>query len=212
MTSMTTTKTQLRGHCQCCGRQQAVPKRGTMAHHGYEVQDGYFSGVCQGHQYEPIERDTTIVVSVIASVRRQAVGLRQHAADLRSGRVTPEIVRGDWNAATREYDMIPFDGAPKWRQEQAVEAAAYQYESRGRAADSFSDGLKAIVAERAGKPLIVVPVEAGSAPVQPGERKVAPRGVLTAVYVERGMVRWKDDRGYTSKMSTRSWRNLPDAT
>ena len=35
---------QIRGNCQCCGKEQAVVG-GLMSKHGYTVENGWFSGV-----------------------------------------------------------------------------------------------------------------------------------------------------------------------
>ena len=42
------------GHCQVCGNEQKLPG-GKLAKHGYSVQWGFFSGVCQGSGHDPFE-------------------------------------------------------------------------------------------------------------------------------------------------------------
>ena len=65
-----TTATQTRGHCQLCGRQQAV--RGGMSAHGYTVANGWFQGVCQGHHHKPLETDRSITDQMVIDVTAQA--------------------------------------------------------------------------------------------------------------------------------------------
>jgi hypothetical protein len=210
---------QLRGHCQCCGRQQAVP-HGRMSKHGYEVKDrghgGWFSGVCQGEHYAPIEVDRVQADSIIAAVRKECAKLRERAEALRSGKVKPaqaksgnkipDPAKRHWEL---EDEMVPFEQALEWHQREAIDSAAWQAQRRSEVGESFAHDLEKIANEYHGKPLIEVAADAGPAPISIGERRVAQRGVLVANDVYRGMVHWKDERGFVSKMSTRAWRALP---
>lgn len=45
-----------RGHCQACGRIQAVmPDYERIAAHGYTTAHGYFAGTCQGAGFSPLQ-------------------------------------------------------------------------------------------------------------------------------------------------------------
>ena len=45
-----------KGHCQSCGRVQAVSTDdNSLAKHGYDVQFGFFNGTCSGSDKEPLE-------------------------------------------------------------------------------------------------------------------------------------------------------------
>jgi glutaredoxin len=45
-----------KGHCQACGRVQAVSTDdNSLAKHGYDVQFGFFNGTCSGSDKEPLE-------------------------------------------------------------------------------------------------------------------------------------------------------------
>ena len=59
---------QIRGHCQCCGNQQAVVS-GHMSKHGYTVEHGWFQGVCTGESYKPIELERTVTNKIMAAVK-----------------------------------------------------------------------------------------------------------------------------------------------
>jgi hypothetical protein len=194
-----------------------------MSKHGYEVkhrgQGGWFQGVCQGERYAPIERERSMADSIIKSVREQCVELRQRAADFLAGRIKPVEAKASGSQKRVEvngryewvYDMVPFDQAPSYYQDEAVKSAAWQAEQRAKVGESFARDLEKIADEFHGKPLLEVAADAGPAPIVSGERRVGGRGVLIAQYVDRGMVHWKDERGFGSKMHSRSWRLLPMA-
>lgn len=153
-------KTQLRGNCQCCGRDQAVNH--TVAKHGYEVKDrghgGYFRGVCSGHAYEPMQVKRDITDVVIAGCRADAERLDERAAGLRSGALVPDTVQGRYNAEKREYDRLPFAEGTPWQKRDAVETEVYRCESRARAARAAADDLEKLVNRVHGQPLRVVKV------------------------------------------------------
>ena len=189
-----TTKTQLRGNCQCCGRHQAVPN-GRMSKHGYEVKDrgnyGYFKGVCSGDNYEPLQVKRDIADGIVATCRADAVRLDQRAADLKSGKVKPEHVQGHYLPAKREYERLPFDSAAPYQQKEAIESAVWQATQRAGAARSFADQLEAMANEKHGKPLDEVRVDAGPAPILIGEkRKDAAGRVYTVTRVNGARIYW----------------------
>jgi hypothetical protein len=213
---MSAARMQLRGNCQCCGRDQAVVEDGRMAKHGYEVvgrgHSGYFKGVCQGNRYKPLQQDRDIANEIIKSCRQDALRLDQRAADYRAGEIVPEFCRGPWDPKAREYTKIPFADAEHYQRRQSIDSAIYECESRARAARSHADGLERLADALHGTQLREVTIGSGPEPIAHGEKRKNSEGrVLIAQSIDRGMVRWKDERGYGSKMSTRSWRLLERA-
>jgi hypothetical protein len=81
-------KIQLRGHCQMCGREQAV-RNGRVAKHGYTVANrgrfGWLRGTCSGHLFGPIETDRSMLDKCAAELREQAAKLRERAGLYESG-------------------------------------------------------------------------------------------------------------------------------
>ena len=66
---MKTTHTH-KGVCQVCGLVHAVDnKSNLLAKHGYDVQWGFFRGVCMGADNLPLQLDRTLVDSTIAMLR-----------------------------------------------------------------------------------------------------------------------------------------------
>lgn len=153
-------KTQLRGHCQCCGRLQAVNT--TVAKHGYEVKDrgqgGYFRGVCSGHQFEPMETRRDAADLVVAQCRKEAAEFDELAAKLRDGKIHPATVQGKWNLETREYDRIPYAQGTAYQQRDAMKAAIWNNEQQARAARQFADFIEELANKVHGQPLLVVKV------------------------------------------------------
>ena len=71
-----TTKIQLRGNCQRCGREQAVlAPSGTMAKHGSTDKGGWFIGGCSGHNYGPMQEDISVTRDIVATVRADVAKL-----------------------------------------------------------------------------------------------------------------------------------------
>lgn len=71
-----------RGHCQVCGREQAVDnKTGTLAKHGYTVEHGFFEGECPGSHNLPLEHDHTMTDNIIDDLTRQADRIQKQIDD-----------------------------------------------------------------------------------------------------------------------------------
>ena len=59
-----------KGHCQCCGRVQAVRNNnGLLAKHGYTVDYGFFDGVCDGSDNLPLEVDKDLAEDTIIAMQ-----------------------------------------------------------------------------------------------------------------------------------------------
>lgn len=203
-----TTKTQLRGHCQCCGRVQAVT-RGHVAQHGYEVKDGYFQGVCHGHNYGPIEFDRGTADSICASVRAEAVVLSQRAADIKAGRALPVMAKAGYDFKTRQYAMVAFALASEHEQRNAIAAEVSRCEGRAKAGEQFADRLESLCIEFHGKPLAEVVKPEAPAPIVYGERRTFPNGRIGVVTrVDGARVHWTDDKGFRGRTNSRAWRAL----
>lgn len=204
---MTTTKPiQLRGHCQCCGRQHAV-LRGRIAKHGYEVV-GYFRGVCHGADTLPMQVERKLTDRIIKDQRENAAAARQQAADLKAGKVRPQIVERSYR---RDVDdtVIAWDDAKEWQRQEAVRVAIHQAEHADRTLTDMADALEALADRVHGQPLIEAQKPAAPEPIKVGERRTGARGVLTVKTIDRGSVWWTTESGLKGRTSTRSWRLLP---
>lgn len=201
-------KTQTRGNCPCCGRDQAVLASGVMSKHGYTVDHGWFNGVCSGDRYAPMQKARTVTDGIIAQVRADVVKLNQQAADLEAGKIFPATCKV---SHMRNAEPVPFKDAPEWAQRDAVRTAMYQAQNRARAGESFANQMEALVNQVHGQPLRVVEVEEGPAPIRSGEQRKSARGVLTVTRVEGQRVYWKDEKGFKSWTGTQAWRKMEKA-
>jgi hypothetical protein len=220
MTNTTTTAdVQLRGHCQRCGRLQAIT-RATMAHHGYTVEDGYFRGKCFGHQYAPIEQNRAVADVLIAHVRGEAAEHRATLARLVSGESHPAtvVVRTKWDHQARKSvdETLPWADANDLQRAEALRRAIAATEQRAKMADAWADQMAALCDRVHGQALVEVQRAEAPEAIPHGDKRQAKGGaVLVCQYVARGMVHYhytresQPGKRFESRMATRSWRVLP---
>ncbi|CDQ10569.1 protein of unknown function [Acidithiobacillus ferrivorans] len=201
---------QHRGHCQCCAREQAVIHTGNMAHHGYTVKNGWFDGVCQGHQCAPIERDHEVADRIIADVRKQLTDLCAQVVRLRKGEVFPEFIETYHDGL--EKIRIPYADATPYQQQEGVNRLLFSIEGRIRVGESFLKMLERAISLYHGKPLMEVTKQDAPKPILTGEIRVSQRGRLQVKTVTGGSVRWIDERGFIGRSSTRAWRQMQTET
>lgn len=83
-----------RGHCQACGRVQAVDNDRTLiAKHGYSVERGYFHGVCAGSDHKPLELERSLTDTHAAGCDATAQRHETHLANLHAGKAFPTNVQ-----------------------------------------------------------------------------------------------------------------------
>lgn len=145
-------KTQWRGNCQCCGRDQAVMS-GHMAHHGYEVRHHYFRGACTGHQFAPLQTDRRQADAQIALMHRLSKEYLETAQALRDGSKKPVEAP---ESMSYKAKMVPFAQAPVRMQNQAVEQAIYENEKESRSMISMANSLQSLADTLHGTPLRLV--------------------------------------------------------
>lgn len=83
MTKTTKNAATHQGTCQLCGRLQMLPK-GLLAKHGYDVQWGYFNGVCSGSDHQPYELSKDLIESYLPTARKTLVDLKAAPAAIRA--------------------------------------------------------------------------------------------------------------------------------
>lgn len=204
------TKTQTRGHCQCCGRIQSV--RGAMSKHGYTVQNGWFSGVCSGHNFAPMETNRAEVDSIVSTVRSQCAELRTNAALVEQGKKFPKFAKVTTDRRTGEKVEVLFEDGESWEKNDAVRTLFWSLTQRAKAGEDFASMLEGIANRVHGQPLMVVKVEAAATRIQAGERRVSARGeIMVAKGQDGARVNWYIQRGekkLNSWTGTKAWRAL----
>lgn len=100
------------GTCQVCGRMQAVKAKG-LAKHGYTVEWGFFSGVCDGAGEAPVEESTEILDATVSRLSAAAARL-ENTEPSQIGEVDIEVENPDYNAwgrgrARQTYIRVSMD-------------------------------------------------------------------------------------------------------
>lgn len=176
------TATQTRGHCQMCGRQQAV--RNGISAHGYTVANGWFQGVCQGHRYAPLEKSRVTTDSMVKEILEQASALRIKADETLAGKHDPveydasrKFINGRW-----EDIKAPFTEASEYKQQSIREHLAYLMTYRAKAGEDFAQYMSKLADKVHGTELAVVAKPVPAERIQAGDKRVNSNGtVLTAV-------------------------------
>jgi len=72
-----------KGHCQVCGRVQAVSTNDNLiAKHGYDVQFGFFNGTCKGSDIEQLEVSKLVAEATISNIQYQIKVKREELKSL----------------------------------------------------------------------------------------------------------------------------------
>lgn len=145
-------KTQLRGHCQCCGRVQAVTN-GFIAQHGYRVKQGTFMGVCTGRHDAPLEQDRARTDRWIEQWEAEAARHDADAADLSSGKKVPKKARTSVSATA---EWVDFKDAPAHMQKQSIQMCISSAQQSARQLRSHVEFMRALADSVHGKQLQVV--------------------------------------------------------
>jgi hypothetical protein len=208
-------KTQTRGNCPCCGREQAILASGRMSKHGYTVENGWFNGVCGGDRFEPMQIQREVTDQIIITVRQDVKKLEAQAADLRSGRKVLGLVPmpGEYVRRGEKPTMVEWKDLGEYKQQDALNSAIYGCESRARVGASFANDMERILNAVHGQPLKIVELDAAPAPIRTGERRKSSSGsILVCRYTERGRVYYTTTRDDGSKFQSwegvQSWRKM----
>lgn len=213
---MSAFKIQYRGHCQRCGRQQAV-KQGTMAHHGYTVRNGWFNGVCSGNQFEPVERSRKTLDATVAAILKSTAELRAEADRIEAGQL-PEKLLYRPNGFRSEAVLTPIADIPAYERQQLISSEIFRLRRRAEIGEQTAEYLTAIADTFHGKDLIEVRPEDKPEAIVPGDRRINSVGnPIECRRVEGAKVYYvdatlpPDGKRRLYKTSTRSWRAMTKA-
>jgi hypothetical protein len=142
---------QIRGNCQCCGRQQAVIG-GLMSKHGYTVKEGWFSGICSGRNYAPIQVSRTTTDKIIADISAEIPELIAKAEKVKSGELNPKTIK----VRMMSKEEIPFEQGDLRQQSAARTSLEWAYRNRARAGQDFIKAMTEVADKHHGQPLIEV--------------------------------------------------------
>jgi len=204
---MTNEKNQIRGNCQCCGKQQAV-KNGTMAKHGYTVEHGWFNGVCSGERFAPIQVSRTQTDKIIAEILAEIPQLLAKAEQVVMGKLFPQFV------VVGRYDSrktIPYADADVRDQRNACNEMLWELRNRASAGKTFIETMANIANEYHGKPLTEVGKKVAPTPIFRGEKKSRNDLIYTCTHVTGARVYYTFGNGIKTLngwISSTSWRKM----
>lgn len=147
-------RTQIRGHCQICGRQQAIVS-GRIAAHGYTLRHGWFEGVCPGHNYRPLEIARGTLDAQAEAIRREIPQLEAHIARVTAGEEPPRQARASHGPRA---PMVDYADAPAQQQREARNAMVAQLRRRIEGGRAWLTTMPAFADKVHGQPLTKVKV------------------------------------------------------
>lgn len=151
-------KTQTRGNCPCCGREQAVLASGRMSKHGYTVEHNWFNGVCDGERYAPMQVQREVTDAIVAQVRADVAAIEARVDDLIASREVLKRVRkpGEYVRRGAEPTMVDFASLDFYQQRDTLIQFVCTLQSRASAGKSFARDMEKLVNAVHGQPLKVV--------------------------------------------------------
>ena len=198
---------QIRGNCQCCGRQQAVVN-GNMSKHGYRVANHWFQGVCGGDSHEPMQVSRTATNKIIDNISAEVGALLVQADQVLAGKLNPtKVIRGQFKKA---YE-IDFGDATAHEQAHAVQCLNWSLRQRAKAGVDFAKFLQDIADAVDGTALIEVERKEAPVPVNTGDQKTKDGKIYICSYVQGARVHFGMTRGeqtFKGWIGIGAWRKL----
>lgn len=200
--------TQIRGTCQCCGRQQAVVN-GKMSKHGYTVKMGWFSGVCTGQHYVPMQVSREVADKIVAEIRAEIPQLLAKADQVKAGEIKPvSIMR---SVSFKEKVEVAFADATSMEQRHALHAMEWNLRLRAKAGEDFSKMLEETANKVHGTALTEVSKKEPAMFIMPRDQKTGHGMTYTCTSVEGARVYYKVQKGETffkGWMGSQAWRKM----
>ena len=200
---------QIRGNCQCCGREHAVVD-GRMAKHGYTVESGWFKGVCAGKHFAPIQVSREQTDTLIASIRKQVLEMIAKADLVASGEIKPTTITRHPHSK-KAMEFIPFAEATVYEQRDAIRALEWNYRRTAEMGTSFADMMVQVADKYHGKALVEVAKKEAPAFIMPRDQKTDKDMIYTCSSVQGARVYYKVQKGaatFNGWMGSQSWRKM----
>ena len=174
---------QARGHCQVCGREQAV-RNGKVAKHGYTIADrglgGWFHGTCPGADYPTLEVNRDTADLMIRNISRDVQETKEYLSKVESGSF---LFPREVNLGTKiRPKMVKWSDLTDLEKRRALAGLKYQLEGKIKSGIWTIDAITKNIAEFHGKEHREVKIAKGPDPskvISVGEKvKVAGREVV----------------------------------
>ena len=200
---------QIRGNCQCCGREHAVVD-GKMAKHGYTVESGWFQGVCAGKHFSPIQVSRDDTDKLIATVREQVLEMIIKADKVASGEIKPTTITRHPHSK-KAMEFVPFAEATSWEQRDAIRALEWNFRRNAEMGTSFANMMAEVADKYHGKALVEVAKKEAPEFIMPRDQKTDKDMIYTCSSVQGARVYYKVQKGaatFNGWMGSQSWRKM----
>lgn len=200
---------QIRGNCQCCGREHAVVD-GKMAKHGYTVESGWFQGVCAGKHFAPIQVSRDDTDKLIATVREQVLEMIAKADKVASGEIKPATITRHPHSK-KAMEFVPFAEATSWEQRDAIKALEWNFRRNAEMGTSFANMMAEVADKYHGKALVEVAKKEAPEFIMPRDQKTDKDMIYTCSSVQGARVYYKVQKGaatFNGWMGSQSWRKM----
>jgi hypothetical protein len=134
------------GTCQLCNSLQKAPG-GYLAKHGYDVQYGFFNGICRGSHELPYEVSNELLVAILASIK---VSIANYVEVPKPERTTP-------GRNQQGYSRAKVERSAQWVADERAEAGWAAAREQHSANQRFVPFAEARIAAWA--PAALIPVE-----------------------------------------------------
>lgn len=182
------TRIQKRGHCQMCGRLHAANP--LMAKHGYNVEHGWFQGVCPGAGYMPLEEGREQLDRLVADLRHWADRAEDEALQLEQREVDPE---GNWESyrelGQRKRRLIPYADMHPLDQKRCRENAVHALQQKAKHMRQAGEDMLKLATQVHGQPLTEVTVGDQSKVIKVGDTVKVAGHVVQVVEIKYATAR-----------------------
>jgi hypothetical protein len=200
---------QIRGNCQCCGREHAVVD-GRMAKHGYTVESGWFQGVCAGKHFAPVQVTREQTDKLVAQVRVQVLEMTAKADLVASGDLKPKTITRHPHSK-KAMEFIPFVEATAYEQRDAIQSLEWAFRRNAEMGTSFANMMEKVADKYHGKELVTVAKKPAAEFIMPSHQKTVDDMTYTCTSVEGARVYYKLQKGdkvFKGWMGSQSWRKM----
>jgi hypothetical protein len=165
-----------RGHCQHCGRIQAVDNiTQFLAKHGYIKEMGFFEGVCKGSGLRPLELERTQTDSFIIQWNEWAKTKDSTAQDYEDGKLVPLYCKtGEQMVDSRFKDILTeWDKAHPAHQQRHLSSLISELRTTAKSFRKHAESMGKLADQIHKQPLMVV---------EPAKKIVLEKGDLVRAY------------------------------
>ena len=184
-----------KGHCQACGRIQALTVVGMailprLAKHGYKVAGfGYFSGTCQGSARLPLQQDKTYCEAIQGELSEYAARQESVAKAYDSGELVPSNVEVYDSKAKGGLGLLKWEAADEYQRANELRSRIWRARNEAKSARDHAEMLRKLAEEIFNTPVIAV------------EPKAKPLAITIGMEFAINGSRWK-----VKSLVRRGWR------